>query len=158
MDIKIYSDGVTADDNLDVPSHTACRGIIKKNDKYLIVNLSKYDITTFPGGRLEPNETLEQCCIREVLEETGMKVKIINKVISVSEFFTDSTWTNVYFNCEMVEDTKQTTFTEEEIELGMKMEWRTLEELLDIFENNMTKHPHGPNIHNREFLGLIHSM
>ncbi len=33
-----------------------------------------------PGGRLDPGETIEQCCIREVKEETGLDVSIVRKV------------------------------------------------------------------------------
>lgn len=31
----------------------------------------------FPGGHLEENETLEECLKREMLEETGIKLKDI---------------------------------------------------------------------------------
>jgi ADP-ribose pyrophosphatase YjhB (NUDIX family) len=33
-----------------------------------------------PGGRVEPRETVEQTIVREVKEETGLTVEIINKI------------------------------------------------------------------------------
>ncbi len=33
-----------------------------------------------PSGRLEPDETYEQCCAREVWEETGYRVRV-NRLI-----------------------------------------------------------------------------
>jgi 8-oxo-dGTP diphosphatase len=33
-----------------------------------------------PGGRMDPGETIEQTCMREVKEETGLDVTIIRKV------------------------------------------------------------------------------
>ena len=158
MIIDIFDANVTREDVKGFANTTACRGIIEKDGKYLVVNLAKFDITTFPGGRLEKNETLEECCVREVLEETGVMCKVVRKQVSINEFFIDSHWTNVYFLCEFVEDTGITNFTDEEKDLQMKIEWRTLDELLETFENNMTLHEYGPNIHNREFLGLINSI
>lgn len=32
-----------------------------------------------PGGRLRPGETIEECSIREVFEETGLRVKNLKK-------------------------------------------------------------------------------
>ena len=37
-----------------------------------------------PGGRLEPGETLTECCRREVLEETGIEV-IPSKIVAVAD-------------------------------------------------------------------------
>jgi len=158
MIIDIYDNGLIKEDVKDIPQSIACRGVIEKDGKYLVVNLAKYDITTFPGGGLEENETWEECCEREVLEETGIKCVVIEKTIEVNEYFEDTAWKNVYFKCKFIEDTGKANYTEEEISLKMQTEWRSLAELLDTFENNMTLHEFGPNIHNREFLGLIHSV
>ncbi len=38
-----------------------------------------------PGGKPEPNETLEKCAIREIQEETGLKIKLIKKVSTDSD-------------------------------------------------------------------------
>ena len=158
MDLDVFRDGITKEDIGDVPHRTGCRAVVKKDDKYLVVRLRKWDITTFPGGGLEENETLEECCIRELLEETGIIGKIVRRNVSVTEYFLDSIWTNVYFTCEFVKDTGITNYTQEEIDLGLEKSWKTLDEIMDIFENNITLHENGSAIHNREFLGLIHSI
>jgi 8-oxo-dGTP diphosphatase len=38
-----------------------------------------------PGGRLEPGETIPECAVREVLEETGLSARF-SGVLYVSEF------------------------------------------------------------------------
>lgn len=158
MEIDIFDNGLTIED-CDVSNHrTACRGIVKKGDLYLVTRLEKWDITMFPGGGLETNETLEECVVREVLEETGIIVNVVESKISINEYFIDSSWTNHYFVCDFVEDTGKNSLTDEEKELGLVVEWHTLEYLLDNYENNFTKHSHGVNVHNREFLGLVNSL
>jgi len=37
----------------------------------------------FPGGKVEPHETDEQCVVREVYEELGARVQIIRKLNEV---------------------------------------------------------------------------
>ena len=38
------------------------------------------DYWALPGGRMEPNETVEQTIVREVREETGLDVTILGKI------------------------------------------------------------------------------
>jgi 8-oxo-dGTP pyrophosphatase MutT (NUDIX family) len=158
MNIEIYSDGISKKDANLSESSTACRAIMKKDDKYCLMHLTKYNIYTTPGGRIEGNESLEECLEREVLEETGIVVKALNKTVTTTEYFVDSVWTMHYFTVEIVEMGKKIHLTDEEIDLGMVTVWKTLEEVLDIFENEVPLHDFGSNIHNREFIGFINSI
>lgn len=51
----------------------------------------------FPGGALEPGETPEQAVVREVREETGVEVRVEDRVGSYS--LADSTLTAHLFRC-----------------------------------------------------------
>ncbi|MCK5388353.1 MAG: NUDIX domain-containing protein [Candidatus Izimaplasma sp.] len=158
MKIEIFADDLTKED-CDLSNHrVGCRGIIKKDDLYLMVRVPTTEIFTFPGGGVEESETLEDCVKREVLEETGIDVKVLELKVSITEYFAESVWTNHYFLCDFVSDKYETNLTEEEIEVGLETHWKTLEEVLDIFENYETIHEFGPVIHNREFLGFINSI
>lgn len=46
----------------------------------LVVQNGEY---SFPKGYLERNETIEECAIRETIEETGHDVKIIKEIKSI---------------------------------------------------------------------------
>ncbi len=52
----------------------AAGGIVRKNDQILMIDrLKKWDL---PKGKLDKGETIDECAVREVEEETGVKVKI----------------------------------------------------------------------------------
>ena len=42
-----------------------------------------------PGGHLEPGESFEECCKREVLEETGLTINNISPVVFTNDIFCD---------------------------------------------------------------------
>ncbi|XEC97322.1 NUDIX hydrolase [Paenibacillus tarimensis] len=55
-------------------------------DGYILMVRQMYkgeEIWTFPGGSIEEGETPEQAAIREVYEETDLKVEIIRPLVEV---------------------------------------------------------------------------
>lgn len=51
---------------------------------------------SIPGGGKEQGETYEQCCVREVVEETGYEVKI-NGLLSVKETILDGYQIDIHY-------------------------------------------------------------
>jgi len=45
----------------------------------LLVHRPKYDDWTFPKGKAEDGETDEECALREVLEETGLRCELVSE-------------------------------------------------------------------------------
>lgn len=67
-------------------------GILQNQDKVLLLNhkfLNPENIFwNFPGGGLEPGETIEECLKREFLEETNLSIQI-HELIYVNQFIHD---------------------------------------------------------------------
>ncbi len=61
----------------------ACDGVLIENGKVLLVKRGhapfKGEWAT-PGGRIEDNETAEQCLVREMEEEIGLKVEPVKLI------------------------------------------------------------------------------
>ena len=47
-------------------------------DKILVLYQEKHDDFSLPKGHLEAGETLKQCAIREIKEETGLDIEILS--------------------------------------------------------------------------------
>ena len=85
---------------------TAAGGLVEneKGEVLLIFRKGKWDL---PKGKLDKGETIEQCAVREVEEETGLKDIVLKKLITITyhtydEFgkhiLKDSHWYNMKVN------------------------------------------------------------
>ena len=57
--------------------------LIIDHDKVLLLKKPRHDWYAMPGGKMEPRETVQESVIREVYEETGLKIKD-PKIISIA--------------------------------------------------------------------------
>ena len=111
--------------------------LIKKNNKYLLTkrydpkNKAVHNTWQLPGGGLEFNETIIQGLHRELFEETGLKVKILQLVPYIHEkIFFNSGWHGVAicFLCEPLNENVEIKLDDEATEYG----WFTHKEILKL--------------------------
>ena len=62
-----------------VPVREGASGI-----EVIVVHRPRYDDWTFPKGKREPGETDEECALREVFEETGLRCALEDELPSIS--------------------------------------------------------------------------
>ena len=81
----------------------SCRAVIIREDKILLMHRRKngHEYWVFPGGHVESGESPEQAMIREVWEETNLKVTKLSQPFEyVNSTFSEN---ECYFMCEVAE-------------------------------------------------------
>ncbi|MBR5349083.1 MAG: NUDIX domain-containing protein [Lachnospiraceae bacterium] len=135
----------------------ACRGILLKDDKVLLCYESKNGKYIIPGGGVEGYETYAECCEREMLEETGMKVRPVKGFLDIEELFDVWRHINHYYICELIEDTGLQRLTEGEQRAGYTSVWKTMSEAIEIFGKYEDYHDidiADYGLYRREFIAL----
>lgn len=49
----------------------------KNRQKVLLTRRRDNGLWCLPGGHMDPGESVEECCMREVLEETSLQVRVV---------------------------------------------------------------------------------
>ena len=138
----------------------ASRAVVVADGKILLsheVNIGQWMI---PGGGMEPGETPEDCCIRELAEETGLLVKPKSCFLVMNEFYEDWKYVSYYFLCEAVGETERKP-TKREIQVGATPEWIGIDQALDIFSHHQDyadANEERRGIYLREYLALTEAM
>jgi A/G-specific adenine glycosylase len=76
----------------------------------------------FPGGKLEPNETLAECVVREIQEELGIEIAVLEHFMTLEHVYTHFKVTLSVHHCRHVSGEPQTIECDE-------VKWVTLAEL-----------------------------
>ena len=108
-------------------TRNASRGVIIREGKILVSNEVNNNFVLIPGGGVEGSETFEECCARELLEETGYKVNVGTAFAEIKEYYDDACNTTLFFECEITGrgDSKP---TENEEKCGAVPEWWDISE------------------------------
>lgn len=130
LDLKDYIAGGT------VFKRKAVRGIIRHEDKYLVIH-GKYGDYKFPGGGMEDGEDLTDTLFREVQEETGCMViaDSIQDYILVhekrkgdpSDLLEMDSW---YFFCDIEKVVGERNLDEYEQEYNYQVAWLPLDDII----------------------------
>ncbi len=78
-------------------------GLLFDDGKLLITQRRPQDhlggLWEFPGGKREPNETFEECLVRELREELGIEARIGELVETITHAYPEKTVHLRFFRC-----------------------------------------------------------
>jgi A/G-specific adenine glycosylase len=96
------------------------------NEQILIdrrpMNVTLGGLWEFPGGKIEPGETVNDCIQREIREELGIEVVVGNKLIAIEHTYSHFRITLHVYNCQHLQGEPQPLECDE-------VRWVTVEEL-----------------------------
>ncbi|MCP3968282.1 MAG: 8-oxo-dGTP diphosphatase MutT [Lentisphaerae bacterium] len=58
----------------------------------------------FPGGKIEPGESVAQCLIREIKEELDVKVRVFDTIYMLEHDYPDKTVSLHFVRCQLDDD------------------------------------------------------
>ncbi|HTP09212.1 MAG TPA: A/G-specific adenine glycosylase [Anaerolineae bacterium] len=89
-----------------LPHFDVTAAVIRKNGRLFIAQRPLGGrlggLWEFPGGKVEPGETLPQCLRREIKEELGVRIKVGKPITSIDHAYTHFKITLHAFKCELV--------------------------------------------------------
>lgn len=130
-----------------------CRAIVIEKGKVLLSWEERKNVYMSPGGGVEEGETLEECVVRELCEEAGLRVKPIKHLLRVDEYCFETLWVNNYFVCE-IEGECERHLTESEEYNGVKPVWIDIEKAIEIFSEYESKREDQASLYLREYTVL----
>ena len=109
-----------------------CRGILVNDGKILLCYYQQEDQYLIPGGGLEDGETLVECCIRELAEETGMVISPTRHYLTLEEYYHEYYFKSHYFICKAIGEC-QASLTEAEKQNGLVPIWVDFDKAIETF-------------------------
>ncbi len=114
------------------------RAILQNADGlYAVMYEDGTGLYSLPGGTVEDGEDILTALRREMLEETGCTCDVIYELgyIYENRAYCDLQQYSYFFTITTKGPSMAPTFTSEEIDVGTKLMWCTLEEMVSLIEN-----------------------
>ena len=110
-----------------IPTWYFAMAVVRLGHRFLLCQERKYGSTwSLPGGRVEPGESLVDACLREVIEETGVPVRI-DGILRIEHTPSNSgARVRVVFAATPRDDTPPKSVPDEE---SLQARWLTLDEI-----------------------------
>lgn len=123
------------------------RVILKSSDnKICLIRSEKHDYYQVPGGGIDPGESIKQGLEREIIEETGFRVKNFKPIGVIVEHRSNNkyNWNRAISYCFVAEPGLKigTNYTEYENEEKFVPTWIDLDDALEIFQQADKKLKH----------------
>lgn len=116
----------------------ASRGVLIKDNRIALLNVTKNNYHKLPGGGIEKDESLEVAFKRELLEEAGSDCEILDQGGIVVEWRSQFKLLQIsyVFLARVVGEVKQNKLEQSEIEEGFKLEWIPFEKIDEVVNND----------------------
>lgn len=114
------------------------RGILVKDGKIALLNVTKHNYHKLPGGGIDGDETKEEAFNRENIEEVGCETKILDYagiIIEWRDQFKILQINYVFFG-EVVGEVGENKLMPDEIEDGHILEWVSIEKIKEVLGND----------------------
>jgi phosphatase NudJ len=110
-----------------IPTWYFAMVVVRRGHRFLLTQEQKYGSTwSIPGGRVEPGESLADAAVREVLEETGVPVRI-DGILRIEHAASETTArVRVLFVGTPIDDTPPKSVADAE---SLGAAWLTLDEV-----------------------------
>ena len=133
-DYLFYIDEKNYKENGTKFERVAVRAVIKKGNKYALIQSAKYGEYKFPGGGMKKGEELKDTLIREVKEETGLNaipasLKLIGKVLERRKGEVEDLFeiTSYYYEAAVEDEIGARNLDDYEKDYGYELVYVTLE-------------------------------
>ncbi len=113
----------------------AARAIIIDNqNKIPLIWINKHQFHKIPGGGAKEKEEIKKALKREIMEETGTKVKRINYIGAIKEYWTKGKYYQISygFTAKISRKVKSPEYTEDEKTAEMELKWYNKSKALKI--------------------------
>jgi uncharacterized repeat protein (TIGR03833 family) len=153
--LKIFKDQEPNNPNK-VDIRQAARGIFFDESNLIPILFVRQDnYHKLPGGGVEENEDLLQALAREVQEETGCAIKVLNELGQIKEYRSQYNLEQTsYGYLGIVTSKGATQYTEDELAKGFELVWMTLDQAIEAVEHDEPESYEGIFIQKRDLTFL----